>query len=70
MVTDIPEEADFCGPESPGDLPGIVVMNPEAIGNPDETPRVFVGIDAAALFRPCAGCGGVNGWHAEDCDDA
>jgi hypothetical protein len=54
------------------------VVNPEAIGDPDQTPVVRLSIDAAAALRPCAGkapsrkgyCGGVNGFHAEDCPDA
>ena len=54
------------------------VVNPEAIGDPDQTPVVRLSIDVAAAFRPCAGkapsrngyCGGVNGYHAEDCPDA
>jgi hypothetical protein len=64
-------------PDSPGDMPAPVAMNPDAIGNPDETPVVFVGTDLAALLRPCAGkapsrdgyCGGVNGFHADDCPE-
>lgn len=54
------------------------VVNPEAIGDPDRTPVVRLSINAAAVFRPCVGnapsrngyCGGVNGFHAEDCPDA
>ena len=47
-------------------LNGAVVMNPEAIGNPDEAPQVFLGGDLARLLRPCV-CGGVNGFHGADC---
>lgn len=54
-------------PETPGDLPGLVVMNPEAVGDLDVTPVVFVGNDLRALLGPCA-CGGVNGFHGDDCE--
>jgi hypothetical protein len=43
-----------------------VVMTPEAIGDPDQTLTVFVGADLRALLNPCA-CGGVNGFHADNC---
>lgn len=52
-----------------------VVVNPSAIGNPDETPRVRASAAMVAFLKPCAGdapsrdgyCGGVNGYHLEDC---
>lgn len=44
-----------------------VVVNPEAIGDPSETPVVRVGAGLRALLRPCR-CGGVNGFHTESCD--
>lgn len=64
-------------PDSPDEL-SLVVMNPDAVGNPDEDPKVFVGADLRAWFAPCDGaapsrdgyCGGVNGFHAEDCPRA
>ena len=43
------------------------VVNASAIGNPDETPVVFVGAGLRALLNPCV-CGGVNGYHADDCE--
>jgi hypothetical protein len=43
-----------------------VMLNPSAIGNPDETPQVWLGANMRALLKPCA-CGGVNGFHADDC---
>lgn len=57
-------------PEIPDSLAGedgAVVLNPSAIGNPDEVPKVWVGADLRALLNPC-GCGGVNGFHRENCD--
>lgn len=55
------------------------VENPEAIGNPDLTPRVRVSGGLMALLRPCQepvaskggeACGGVNGYHVSDCPNA
>jgi hypothetical protein len=46
---------------------GLVVLNPSAIGNPGEVPQVWIGADLRAMLQPC-GCGGINGFHAEDCD--
>lgn len=69
-------------PDSLADEDGLVVLNPSAVGNPDEIPRVWVGADLRALLNPCSAdapsrggyCGGVNGFHAADCpvlkDDA
>lgn len=65
-------------PDSLADMRESVVMNPSAIGDPDENPVVFVGADLRALLKPCAGnapsrdgyCGGVNGFHADDCPSA
>lgn len=46
------------------------VENPEAIGDPDQTPVVNLGPDLAAAMR-AAGlvcqCGGMNGWHHAAC---
>jgi hypothetical protein len=53
-------------PDSLADEDGAVILNPTAVGNPDETPQVWVGADLRALLSPCA-CGGVNGFHAEEC---
>lgn len=53
-------------PDSLSDEDGLVVVNPSAVGNPDETPHVWVGADLRALLNPCQ-CGGVNGFHADDC---
>jgi hypothetical protein len=53
-------------PDSLADMDESVVMNLEAIGDPDATPVVFVGAGLRALLNPCV-CGGVNGFHAEDC---
>lgn len=54
-------------PDSLADMRESVVLNPSAVGNPDETPVVYAGADLRALLRPCGHCGGVNGWHADDC---
>lgn len=43
-----------------------VVVNPEAIGDPNQEPLVFVGADLRALLNPCE-CGGVNGFHRDSC---
>ena len=60
-MTDIPDSIE--------DENGIVVLNPSAVGNPDETPQVWIGADLRALLRPCA-CGGVNGFHKDGCTRA
>lgn len=49
------------------EMPESVVMNPEAIGDPEQTPILFVGNDLRALLRPCV-CGGVNGFHGDNCE--
>ena len=54
-------------PDSLADENGLVVLNPSAVGNPDEVPQVWLGADLRALLRPCV-CGGVNGFHADDCE--
>ena len=62
-------------PDSLAEMRESVVMNPSAIGNPDEEPVVFVGADLRRWLNPCEAdapsrggyCGGVNGYHAEDC---
>lgn len=55
------------------------VENPEAIGNPELTPRVRASSGLMALLRPCQqtvaskggeACGGVNGYHMSDCPNA
>ena len=53
-------------PDPLDDMQDSVVLNPSAIGNPNETPRLFVGAALRALLNPCA-CGGVNGHHQDDC---
>ena len=55
-------------PDSLADEDGAVVLNPSAIGNPDEEPRVWIGADLRGLFNPCA-CGGINGFHSDHCDE-
>jgi hypothetical protein len=65
-------------PDSLESEDGLVVLNPSAVGNPDETPIVWVGADLHRLLNPCGGdapsrngyCGGVNGYHADDCPDS
>ena len=47
---------------TPGNLPGFVVMNPSAVGNPDETPAVFVGDALSDLMGLCRGDGTADGW--------
>ena len=53
------------------------IVNPPAVGNPDETPIVKVSPALAGLMGRCSAaspsswdgeCGGVNGWHAADCE--
>lgn len=52
---------------------GTHVVNPKAIGDPDETPIVQLDADTAAAWR-AAGlvceCGGMNGYHRPDCERA
>jgi hypothetical protein len=52
------------------DLNDCYVENPEAIGDPTQTPRLFVGERLRALFNPCPKCRGVNGYHSDDCSSA
>lgn len=66
------ERSAYNVPDDLGSERESVVVNPSAIGNPDETPRVFVGADLRRLLNPCPGgpegwCGGVNGFHADTC---
>jgi len=55
-------------PDSLADERVPVILNPSAVGNLDETPVVFVGADLRAVLNPC-GCGGVNGFHDDACDE-
>lgn len=68
------ERPNIVGPD--GDF---LVMNPEAVGDPDANPVVYVGPDLMRLLNPCRAaapsredgtCGGVNGFHATDCERA
>ena len=45
------------------------VLNPGAIGNPDETPVVDLSSDVAAYFERtrCPECRRINNLHADDC---
>lgn len=48
------------------------VVNPESIGNPDETPIVQLEPDEAAWFRDpkhggCTQCNGINWFHQPEC---
>jgi hypothetical protein len=42
------------------------ILNPEAVGDPNQTPIVLLSTDLVALLNPCQ-CGGVNGFHKPDC---
>lgn len=60
-------------PEPPrmSDEPEIRVLNPEAIGDPDQTPVVQLSPGMVAALK-AAGivceCGGMNGFHDEGCE--
>ena len=47
-------------------ITGATVVNPQAVGDPDQTPIVHLSPDLVRLLNPCR-CGGVNGFHAADC---
>jgi hypothetical protein len=46
-----------------------VVLNPEAIGDPDQTPIVQLPPAMVAFFERtrCPECGYINQFHGEDC---
>lgn len=46
------------------------VINPEAVGDPDQTPVVDLGPDLVAAMKSAGiicECGGMNGFHDESC---
>lgn len=49
------------------------VVNPDAIGDPDQTPVVRLSDEFIGAMRRaglvCA-CGGMNGYHDDECEDA
>jgi hypothetical protein len=55
----------------------VTIINPEAVGNPDQTPIVQLTRAQALSMRLCEAnaplrdgyCGGLNGYHADDCPD-
>lgn len=48
------------------------VVNPDAVGDPEQTPIVHVSPGLAALLRQtqCPLCGHINQFHADDCVEA
>jgi hypothetical protein len=68
-----------CGQPNPGQIaPPLsgkqrerlaTIVNPEAVGDPDQTPVVHLSPDLVRLLNPCR-CGGVNGFHKAECDRA
>ena len=52
------------------------IENPEAVGDPNQIPRVHLSPAMVRLFNPCqeqashGKCGGVNGFHTEGCPKA
>lgn len=46
------------------------IENPEAVGDPDQTPIVQIPPDVVEAMRAAGiicGCGGMNGYHTDDC---
>ncbi len=46
------------------------IVNPEAVGDPDETPIVHIPADTVAAMKRLGmvcECGGMNGYHHPDC---
>ena len=59
-------------PDDVSEIPEPVILNPSAVGNPDEDPKVWLPPSMVAYFNPCKGgpegwCGGVNGFHQDTC---
>lgn len=53
------------------------IVNPAAVGDPNQTPVVYLGAALARLMGRCEApassredgqCGGVNGYHQDDCE--
>lgn len=69
---------EFTAPDSLEAEDGMVVLNPDSVGNTDEAPIVWVGADLRRALNACGCaapsrggyCGGVNGFHADDCERA
>lgn len=43
------------------------ILNPESVGDPDQTPIVQASPALVRLLNPCR-CGGVNGFHTPECE--